>query len=104
MTETGAALAVTDYDERCETEALTALYGFRHAVDVHELFDQLFAAIVVARATIVTATTATVTAATVAAWSASTTATTAARCLAIGGGGCGCFGSAFDVLYFVCHD
>ena len=45
--------------------------------------------------------TATVTTATAAI--ASTAATTAAaRSLTIGGGGC--FGSAFDVLYFVCHD
>jgi hypothetical protein len=101
MTETGAALAVADDDERGETEALAALNGLRNAVDVHELFDQLFATVFVARATIVAAATATVTTATATIAAAATT-TAAARSLAIGAGGC--FGSAFDVLYFVCHD
>ena len=100
MTETGAALAVADDDERGETEALAALHGLGHAIDVDELFDQLFAAILVARATIVAAATATI-AATPAA--VTTTATTAARSLAFGGGG-GCLGGAFGVLNFVCHD
>jgi hypothetical protein len=98
MTETGAALAVADDDERGETEALAALHGLRDAVDVNELFDQLFAALFVARTTIVAAATATVTTATA---TIAAAATAAARSLAIGGG---CFGSAFDVLYFVCHD
>ena len=38
------SLAVADDDERGETEALAALDGLRNAVDVDELFDQLFAA------------------------------------------------------------
>src|SRR3989344_2743038 len=103
MTETGAALAVADDDERGETEALAALHGLRDTVDVDELFDQLFAAIIVARTPIVAATTAAaITTATIAARSAGAAATTAARRL---GGGFGRrFGRcAFDVLYFVSH-
>src|SRR3546814_13836259 len=64
MTETVAAIAVADDAERGETEALAALHGLGDAVDVDELFDQFFAAIIVARATVVAAATATVTAAT----------------------------------------
>ena len=48
VTETGAALAVADDDERREAEALAALHGLGDAVDVDELLDQLLAAIIVA--------------------------------------------------------
>src|SRR3546814_6461694 len=60
VAEARAALAVADDDERGETEALAALHRLRHAVDVDELFDQLFAAILiaVARPAIVAAATA----------------------------------------------
>jgi hypothetical protein len=63
---------------------------------VNELFDQLFAAVLVARATIVAAATATVT----------TTATAVAAATATAGsaGVFGRFDSAFGVLNFICHD
>lgn len=87
MTEACTALAVADYDECCKAEALAALDRLRDAVDVHQLLDQLFAAIVRTRTTativttattaIATTTVATGAAATVAA-GATTTATAAA--------------------------
>src|SRR5690606_1625964 len=63
-----------------ETEALAALHRLRHAIDVHELFDQLLATIVVATATTATATivTPTATAAVVTATTAAAAATTTA--------------------------
>ena len=77
MTETSAALAITDHNERGKTKAFAALYRFRNAVDVHQLFDQLFAA--VARATtIATRAIIIVTTATVVAAAGTTTTTTAA--------------------------
>jgi hypothetical protein len=83
VTEADPTLAVADDDQSCEAEALAALHGLRDAVDVDELFDQLFAAVIgsAARtAAIVTTATAAVTAATItaAAARATTTATTAA--------------------------
>jgi hypothetical protein len=95
MTETDTALAVADDDERGKAEALAALHRLRHAVDVDELFDQLFAAILALRATIV--------AATAAAFAATTTAIAAAPATAGGAGVFGRFASAFGVLYFVSH-
>src|SRR5206468_656975 len=62
VTETGAALAVADHDQRRKAEALAALHGLGDAVDVDELLDQLFAAVVVAAtsaATVVAASAAT---------------------------------------------
>src|SRR3546814_3778209 len=59
MTETGAALAVADDDERGETEALDALHGLGDAGDVDELFETFFAAIIVTTATGVAAATST---------------------------------------------
>ena len=95
MTETGAALAVADNDERGETEALAALHGLRDAVDVDELFDQLLAALFVARAAVVAAAAATVT---------PTTATIAAApATARSAGVFGRFGRRFGVLNFVSH-
>ena len=73
MAETGAALAVADDHERCETEALTALNGLGDAVDVNELLDQLLATVIVAA----TATAAVVTTATSAATISAATAATA---------------------------
>src|SRR5690606_10933168 len=95
VAEARAALAVADDDERGETKALTALHRLRDAVDVHELFNQLFAAILVARAPVVAAATATVT----------TPATTVAAATATAGttGVFGRLGGAFGVLNFVCH-
>jgi hypothetical protein len=46
MAEADPALAVADDDECREAEALAALHRLRDAVDVDQLLDQLFAAIV----------------------------------------------------------
>src|SRR4051794_17333876 len=58
MTETSATLAVADHDQRRKAEALAALHGLGHAIDVDELLNQLLAVIVTAAsaATIVTPT------------------------------------------------
>ena len=80
MAEADATLAVTHHDQRGETEALAALHRLRHAVDVHQLFDQFLAAVVVtatATATIITTSTAAATIAVVAAAGATTTAAAA---------------------------
>jgi hypothetical protein len=65
MTKACTALAVTDDNQSCEAEALTALDRLRNAVDVDELFDQLFATIVVSAAIIATSTVVAVASATV---------------------------------------
>src|SRR6185312_13616557 len=80
VAEAGAALAVADHHQRRETEALAALHGLGHAVDVDELLDQLLAAIVVAAApatVVAPATAAAVSAATPTSAAAATTAATA---------------------------
>ena len=65
-TDPDATLLVADHDQRGKTEALAALDGLRNAVDVDELFNQLFAAFLVAAApaTVVTATAGTATSST----------------------------------------
>src|SRR5690606_29989588 len=56
VAEAHPALAVADDDQCGEAEALAALHGLRHAVDVHERLDQLVAPFLVAPSpTIVTA-------------------------------------------------
>src|SRR6185437_9224584 len=82
VTEACAALAVADDDERGKAEALAALHGLRHAVDVDELLDQLLAALVVAAASatiVATPTAATVTTAAPASTAAATAAARTAR-------------------------
>src|SRR6185503_7974191 len=75
---------VADHHKRRKAEALAALHGLRHAVDVDELLDQLLATVLVVTTTttvVTTATTATITAATPAstAGTASTAAASARR-------------------------
>jgi hypothetical protein len=81
MTEADPALAVADDDECRKAKALAALHRLGNAVDVNELFDQLFAAVIAAATTIVAtpatvAVTATAIAAGTAAWAATTTPAT----------------------------
>src|SRR5690606_35534023 len=47
MAEADPALPVTDHDQRREAKTLAALHCLRDAVDMHELFDQLVATVVV---------------------------------------------------------
>jgi hypothetical protein len=75
MAEACTTLAIADHDQRCETEALAALHRLRNAVDVNQLLDQLFAAVIVTRTAIVATTTIATTLAIV-------TATTAAAAIA----------------------
>ena len=79
MAEARTALAVADDDQSSETEALTALYGFRDAVDVNQLLDQLFTLFLVpiAATVVATATAATLATVAIAATAATTTGTTA---------------------------
>src|SRR5690606_24081905 len=79
VAEADAALAVADHDQRGEAEALAALHSLRHAVDVHELLDQLIAAFLVAApaATVIAATTAPTAAVPVATATSTATATSA---------------------------
>jgi hypothetical protein len=82
VTEADPALAVADDDQSRKAEALAALHRLRDAVDVDQLLDQLFAAVVAAgaaTATIaVTTATAAVTATAIAARTAARTATATA--------------------------
>ena len=91
MTEACTTLAVADNNQCCKTKALTALNSFGNAVDVDELFDQLFATFF-GTATVVTTTTVAIAATT--ATIVTTTATTAptttigrirSRCCGFGG-------------------
>jgi hypothetical protein len=105
MAEARTALAVADHDQRGEAKALAALHGLGDAVDMNQLFDQLFATLVLVVATTIIATAA-ATAITTAPAIVATTATTAAapttlafrRCA----GGCR-FGGACFVLNLVSH-
>src|SRR3569623_792838 len=90
MPEADPALAVADDDERGEPEALAALHRLRNAIDVDQLLDQLFAAVVVAGAatTAIVPATAAVTAAAIAAAAArAATATAATRAALLRGTG-----------------
>jgi hypothetical protein len=87
MTEANAALAVADHDQSRKAEALAALHGLRDAVDVNELFDQLFALFFVGLATTVVATTAAFATLATTLTAATATATTFAL-TTLGGGSC----------------
>jgi hypothetical protein len=85
MTEADPALAVAHDDQRREAEALAALHRLRNAVNVDQLLDQLFAAIVLTgttATTVVTTTTTAVATATVAARATATAALAATSALA----------------------
>ena len=94
VAEARTALAVADDDQRRKAEALAALHRLRDAVDVDQLLDQLFAAVVtrataIATATIVVATATAARAAAIAAGATTTaagTTTTADRATAVAAG------------------
>jgi hypothetical protein len=83
MTKANTTLAVADNHESSKTEALTALYGLGNAVDVNQLFNQLFTLLFSGTTTTVI-TTATVVAITATTTTVSTTATTAATATTFG--------------------
>jgi hypothetical protein len=98
------ALAIADHDECCKAEAFAALHRFRDAIDMDELFNQLFATLFSALATTVITTPAiaiTATASTTACTIAAATSATATGATTLGSrlGGCS-FNSDFSALVF----
>jgi hypothetical protein len=98
MTMTDPALAIAHDDKRCKAEALAALHCLGDAVDVNELFDQLFTALFGVLATAIVTTPAIAITATARATFATATTTAATRTAAFRG--CRFYAAATSAPWF----
>ena len=94
MAKACTAFTITDNDQSSEAKTLTTLNRFRNTVDVHELFNQLFATFfILTAATIITA------AATTTLIAATTTATTTTATFGFSASFCGLDFNDFVVVF-----